>query len=59
MDNLVPTFEMPARTKRWRPIWISLSTLVIPTGLTSGELRVHPFRGVTPARELLTFIQEQ
>lgn len=59
MGKLVPTFDMPTRTKTGRPIWISLSTLVLPTGRARRELRVHLFRDVTTTRELLTFIREQ
>jgi PAS domain S-box-containing protein len=58
MDEPVQHFDMHARTKAGRPVWLNMS--VLTTGGTNGErLTVHLFRDVTATKELLTLIHER
>ena len=50
-------FDMRARTKAGRPIWLNMSVLTTPG--TAGERRtVHLFRDVTASKELLAVVHE-
>jgi PAS domain S-box-containing protein len=59
MGDPVQHFDMKTRTRSGRPIWINLSTLVVPEGRAGGSLTVHLFRDVTATRELLTLVQDR
>jgi PAS domain S-box-containing protein len=50
----VHSFEMQSRTKAGHAIWISVSTLTSPAGMTT-----HLFRDVTQTKELLRLVQER
>jgi PAS domain S-box-containing protein len=49
----IHTFDMRARTKSGRPLWVTMSVLIIP-----GAPTVHLIRDVTATRRLLTLVQE-
>lgn len=59
MGDAVHSFDMRTRSKTGRPVWINVSTLVVPTGRTGGPLTVHLFRDVTATKELLTLVQDR
>ena len=50
----VHSFDMQSRTKAGHPIWINVSTLTSPDGMTT-----HLFRDVTETKELLRLVQER
>lgn len=59
MGDAVQSFDMKTRSKSGRPVWINLSTLVVPAGRAGGPLTVHLFRDVTATKELLTLVQDR
>ncbi len=59
MGDPVQSFDMRARTKAGRPIWLNLSTLTVPAGQAGGSLTVHLFRDVTATKELLGLVRER
>jgi len=59
MGDAVQSFDMRARTKAGRPIWLNLSTLSLPAGQGAGPLTVHLFRDVTATKELLGLARER
>ena len=54
LRELVHSFDMQTRTKAGHPIWINVSTLTSPDGMTT-----HLFRDVTETKELLRLVQER
>ncbi len=50
-------FDMRARTKGGRPIWLSMSVLTTP-GTAGERLTVHLFRDVTASKELLAVVHD-
>jgi PAS domain S-box-containing protein len=48
-------FDMRARTKAGRPLWLHMSVLTTP-GTAEARLTVHLFRDVTASKELLTLV---
>jgi PAS domain S-box-containing protein len=58
MDEPVHSFDMRARTKSGRPIWLNVSTLRAGAGL-GGPVIVHLLRDVSAAKELLTLVHER
>lgn len=59
MGDPVQSFDMRTRTKAGRPIWINLSTLVVPGEQAGGPLTFHLFRDVTASKELLSLVHER
>ena len=58
LEEPVQHFDMRARTKAGRPIW--LNTSVLTTRGTAGErLTIHLVRDVTASKELLTLVHER
>lgn len=57
MDEPVQSFDMRARTKAGRPVWLNISVLTTTT--PSGRVTIHLFRDVTATKELLTLIHER
>ena len=57
MDEPVQHFDMRARTKSGRPVWLNMS--VLTTGDGHDRITVHLFRDVTATKELLTLIHER
>jgi PAS domain S-box-containing protein len=58
MGDPVQSFDMKTRSKTGRPIWINVSTLVVPGGGAGGPLTVHLFRDTTATKELLTLVHD-
>jgi PAS domain S-box-containing protein len=58
MGDPVQSFDMKTRSKSGRPIWINVSTLVVPGGGAGGPLTVHLFRDTTATKELLTLVHD-
>ena len=50
-------FDMRARTKAGRPIWLNMSVLTTP-GTAEERRTVHLFRDVTASKELLAVVHE-
>lgn len=58
MKEPVQHFDMRARTKAGRPVWLNMS--VLTTAGAGGEpLTIHLFRDVTANKELLTLVHER
>ena len=55
----VQSFDMRARTRAGRVVWLNMSVLAVGGDLGRGRLTVHLFRDVTAARELLTLVHER
>ena len=58
MDEPVRHFDMRARTKAGRPVWLNMSILAT-TSPAGDPLTIHLFRDVTATKELLTLIHER
>jgi PAS domain S-box-containing protein len=58
MDEPVQHFDMHARTKTGRPVWLNMSVLTT-AGAMGERLTVHLFRDVTASKELLTLVHER
>jgi PAS domain S-box-containing protein len=57
MDEPVQHFDLRARTKTGRPLWLNVS--VLTAGAGPDRRTVHLFRDVTATKELLTLIHER
>ncbi len=57
--ELVRHFDMATRTKAGQPIWINVSTVVVPGGRKSRQTVVHFFRDVTVSHELEALVRER
>ncbi|MBI2528304.1 MAG: PAS domain S-box protein [Candidatus Rokubacteria bacterium] len=55
----IQNFDMRTRTKAGRPVWLNISTLVLPGERTAYGLVVHIFRDVTASKELLAMVHER
>jgi len=58
LEEPVKNFDMRARTKAGRPLWLNMSVLTTP-GSPEERLTVHLFRDVTASKELLTLVHER
>jgi PAS domain S-box-containing protein len=58
LGEAVRDFDMRARSKAGRPLWLNVTTLAIPDG-RSGPVAVHLFRDVTGAKELLGLVRDR
>lgn len=58
MDEPVQHFDMRARTKAGRPVWLNMSVLTTP-GTADERLTIHLFRDVTASKELLILVHER
>jgi PAS domain S-box-containing protein len=58
LDEPVQHFDMHARTKAGRPVWLNMSVLTT-AGVLGERLTAHLFRDVTASKELLTLIHER
>lgn len=56
MGEAVQTFDLLTQTKGGRPVWLSISILVVPAGQRGGDVTVHLFRDVTATKELLALL---
>ena len=59
LGDPVQSFDMKTRSKSGRPVWVNLSTLVVPERGAGGPLTVHLFRDVTATKELLTLVHDR
>lgn len=50
--ELVQHFDMATRTKNGQPIWVNVSTVVVPSDPKGGQTILHLFRDVTTFYEL-------
>jgi len=55
----VVRFQMEARTKAGRPIWLDLSVLEAPVTNGGRPLAIHLFRDITDTKRLLEMVQER
>jgi PAS domain S-box-containing protein len=53
----VETFDLPTTAKGGRPIWLSMSTIVLPHAGTRAPRVIRMFRDVTALKDLLTLIR--
>ena len=58
MEEPIQHFDMRARSKAGRPIWLNMSILTTP-GVPEERLVIHLFRDVTASKELLTLVHER
>src|SRR5262249_39817143 len=58
LEEPVQNFDMRARTKAGRPLWLNMSVLTTP-GSPEERLTIHLFRDVTASKELLTLVHER
>jgi len=58
LEEPVQHFDMRARTKAGRPIWLNMSVLTTP-GAAGERLTIHLLRDVTASKELLTLVHER
>lgn len=55
----VQSYDLLTRTKSGKPIWINVSTLVVPGDRQELHARVHLFRDVTVSRQLEQLVRER
>ena len=55
----VESFDLQTYSKGGRPIWLNMSTVVLPEGDTKGSRGIRMFRDVTAVRDLLTLIRNR
>jgi PAS domain S-box-containing protein len=58
LGDPVQAFDMQTRTKPGRPVWLNMSTLVVPNG-SSGPATAHLFRDVTASKDVLGLVHER
>jgi PAS domain S-box-containing protein len=58
LEEPVQHFDMRARTKAGRPVWLNMSVLTTP-GPANERLIIHLFRDVTAGKELLALVHER
>ena len=59
MGETIQSFDMRARNKNGRPVWINVSVLSTSGDRRTGSLTVHLFRDVTATKELLTLVHDK
>lgn len=52
-------FDMATRTKAGKPIWVNVSTVVVPGSRSTLQTIVHIFRDVTASHELEALVRER
>ena len=57
--DLIQSFDMATRTKAGKPIWINVSTVVVPGSHNGFQTVVHLFRDVTASREVERLVRER
>lgn len=57
-QELIPTQEIIVRTKRGQEIWLSMSTMVVPSRWRDLCVLVHFFRNITHQKELERSVQQ-
>jgi len=57
--DLIQSFDMATRTKAGKPIWINVSTVVVPGSRNGLQTVVHLFRDVTASREVERLVRER
>jgi PAS domain S-box-containing protein len=55
----VESFDLQTYSKGGRPIWLNMSTVVLPEGDTKGSRGIRIFRDVTAVRDLLALIRNR
>jgi PAS domain S-box-containing protein len=55
----VESFDLQTRSKGGRPIWLNMSTVVLPDGDTKGSRGIRIFRDVTAVKDLLALIRNR
>ncbi len=53
----VQNFDLQIRSKGGRPIWLNMSTVILPDGDTKGASGIRMFRDVTAVKDLLALIR--
>jgi PAS domain S-box-containing protein len=59
MGEPVQHFEMAARTKTGKPVWLDVSILVVPGSTNGLTTMVHLFRDTTAAHEVEALVRER
>jgi len=59
LGESIQNFDMRTRTKAGRPVWLNISTLVMPGERVPYGMVIHIFRDITASRELLTMVHER
>ena len=59
LGESIQSFDMRTRTKAGSPVWLNISTLVLPGERTPYGMVVHIFRDVTASKELLAMVHER
>lgn len=59
MSESIQSFDMRTQTRAGKPVWLSISILVVGGNGKNGGLTVHLFRDVTATKELLTLVHER
>jgi len=55
----VESFDLQTYSKGGRPIWLNMSTVVLPDGDTKGPRGIRMFRDVTAVKDLLALIRNR
>ena len=55
----VESFDLQTCSKGGRPIWLNMSTVVLPDGDTTGSRGIRMFRDVTAVKDLLALIRNR
>jgi PAS domain S-box-containing protein len=53
----VESFDLQTRTKGGRPIWLNMSTVILPDTTAGGLWILRLFRDVTPVKDMLALIR--
>jgi len=59
LGESIQNFDMRTRTKAGRPVWLNISTLVMPGDRVPYGMVIHIFRDVTASKELLALVHER
>ena len=59
LGESIQNFDMRTRTKAGRPVWLNISTLVMPGDRVPYGMVIHMFRDVTASKELLALVHER
>ncbi|MFQ5898238.1 MAG: LuxR C-terminal-related transcriptional regulator [Candidatus Methylomirabilia bacterium] len=57
--DLVQNFDMATRTKAGKPVWVNVSTVVVPGSRNGLQTIVHLIRDVTASHELEALVRER
>ena len=57
-QEAIPAFEMKTRHKSGEPLWLSVSTLVVPSRWSELSVLIHVFREISEQKESLLLAQQ-